>query len=989
MGNSAAKPSTAGSEHQQPHERLPLPAFLKGKSLKAANKERASNGNKSSSSGGSGRRRQTKQQITMDRASLLVPGTGPDRSKQIKDAKDMWNDLVKRAEKAGQKPPPYTFLELIGKGGYGRVYKCKKNETGELVAVKIVDVDTADLELSLHDRDVSLKDFHKEVKVLTQLNASNAENILFVHEAFDLHSQLWIVSDYCPGGSVTTLMRASPPTQPGLEEKFIIPIARELVKAVRSVHDFGAIHRDIKCGNVYITEDGAIQLGDFGIVRIIGESSSATDDNDDDEAAKDPRSKRMTIVGTPNFMPLEMLEDSFPDEGYGTEVDIWSFGCTIYEMATGHAPMVHVRGDYNLAATLASTGEPRLEDTKYSQELRDFVAFILTNDAKKRPTAQQILSHPYIAGTEDTHPTSSVMALIDRYMMWEYKGGVRSSLWMEGGAAAPPSADETGLQDGDDDSIDWNFSVSDNFDKDFANRISRLYGLDFEVPHGSGLPPIQTQGLTVAQRIAQEHQDRSANRGEQSLRRLFDAELPTYKLGQGIAEPIYQPTPPPEPESDLPLRRLHQPSEPRESVIDLDALSSTTQPNFDFDLDDITARPRPSRRPDDDDEPDDDEYAYVNNNEEETSKRDTLDWTFPSDDTAQKRATMDWTFPSTDLEPATTMKPRLQHDNGDLGPGFRPALKHTATAPVGVGFGFESFKQGHQIAPLSSSPPRNSMASMIDLDAAFADPIEMRRPSTASSTTESVHTDLTSGDPFDLEDDSDQNEADRNRFSYHKQWHSKGGSESNRGSLRNLPMHSRSTSLTSSGSELDSMARSSTFGPEINYNYDRKVNDPMSENLGPNLDSDAAFDLNKWPDFGPHDDTMGPAVGIHQQYHPNDIPRLDNAGYSFGSGGGVLHSNGVASRSPSRARGEPGWRGELEFPNPVPPNPEALQEGADPELVAAEMERLMSDLEVGFTSLAMAFAQASEEMDNHDDERLEAQGGESGAEAGEEDEIGY
>ena len=195
---------------------------------------------------------------------------GQKKRAAIQDAKDMQQAVIRNCARANCKVPPFEFIELIGKGGSGRVYKCRDTNNDEFVAVKIVDTDTVDYGQHTLDKDDTIKDFLKEVNTLKSLKDARAKNINMIKEAFDLQEQLWIVCEYCTGGSVRTLMRASPPSRPGLEEEYIIAVARELAIAIKNVHDIGVIHRDIKCTNVYVTENGEIQLGGLRNCRCPG-----------------------------------------------------------------------------------------------------------------------------------------------------------------------------------------------------------------------------------------------------------------------------------------------------------------------------------------------------------------------------------------------------------------------------------------------------------------------------------------------------------------------------------------------------------------------------------------------------------------------------------------------------------------------------------------------------------------------------------------------
>lgn len=815
-----------------------------------------------------------------------------------------------------------------------------------LVAVKIVNIDDMDFSADPRDRDETVRDFRKEVGILQQLKDSGARNVNLIHDAFDLHSQLWIISDYCTGGSVRTLMRANP--TPKLEERFIIAIARELAVAMKHVHDIGVIHRDIKCTNVYVTEEGQIQLGDFGIVGVMDDGAS----------------KRTTIIGTPWYMPREMHVDAQSvAQGYGTEVDVWSYGCTIFEMATGTVPNAGIAME-RLGSVLETA--PRLQGGEYSDALRDFVAFCLNSDPKARPTAAQILSHPYIAHTELEFPTKTLVALIERYTMWEFKGGQRTSLFNPGGAAAPAGADSEDHVN--DDTEDWNFSTSASFNQEFGKRYSHMILNNLDAPLGAGLPTSQPQNLSVFEQIQREHKEKSANRGEMSLDRLFNPEAAPYAM---FAPPV-EPQPAPEPSNDLPLRSNEGASAMREStvMIDLDAdLDSSAQPSFNFDFEDLPTIRARSRRgfDDDEEEEEEDNYQYGQHEEGAGDKRATKDWKFPSlpntAATAPKRATMDWTFsnaqPAEQDDADATMNLPPPGGGSDLAPGFRPQLKHTATVPLGsFGDYIHSNQQSTGPAPPAGDLSRDSMRSMIDLDLGFSETADQpARPSTASSASGSAGTARTSGDPFDLEDT--QSRADRNRFSAHKQWQSDGGAtDSNRSSLRNVPMHARGSSLSSSASEMERPIQVPAAAEDVfSLNYDEDDDDVHGLARQPvHLSIPRTAPLhggNDWPDFSQDYGSPAYSSATASQFPEQDYPLSSNDNFNGTNNmqRTVSHSHDTDSEA---FRTPTGPQDLLEFPNVVPPNPAALDEDASAATRAAELDRLLDDMRGALKSTSRA-----------------------------------
>lgn len=896
----------------------------------------------------------------MDISRLSAPSSSvladqQDKARRVKDAQEVYQNIVRNAQKSNTQIPPYDFLELIGKGAFGRVYKCRDQRTGNLVAVKILNIDEQDWSSGFapqDPRDETIKDFRKEVGILQQLKDNNVKNVNVIHDAFDLHSQLWMVSDYCTGGSLRTLLRPFEKNgrPAGFPVECIIPVARELAVAVAGIHEMHIIHRDIKCANVYITEDGDIQLGDFGIVAVMDDVSS----------------KRKTVIGTPHWMAEEMLaamESGTTTEGYGTEIDIWSYGCTVWEMATGTPPNSN-RHPEDVGDALADV-TPRLTSDEYPEVLRDFIAFCLNPDAKARPTAAEILRHPFIADTNETHPTSSLIPLIERFKLWEHGGGSRASLWIAGPADPRVYVNDGDTSDNtDEDSFgNWNFSTSDNFDQAFGKRFSQLSTLHGDEqrqwsPHASGLLPLTTKGLTVAERIKREHTELAANRGEQSLARLYNPYDPSgYQIATPVSAPSAPPSPPP---SDLPLRTFTSGAPTRESmiVVDLDEadVHETATSTFALHMDAInenTVKPASRHTLHDDDE--DDDYTYTQRDNDD--RRATLEWTFPTREPPPpdiKRGTMDWTFNTAEArepdEPEFSMGSASSGRGPDFAPGFKPQLKHSVTEPLGH---FRTISHG--TGNSAPSPTRESIGSMIDLDMGFADPTtQIRRPSTASSMAGSTMTDMTSGNPFDLEDEQESHEGDRSRFSYHKQWQSDGG-HPKRSSHKTMQMHARGSSLSSTGSDMDRRLSNASDNfqdapyvlPQQSFGLDQPFtheNDTSSSDQWPNFDMYGT---------SPKLNTLG------------DVPRLGASTFPLEAG---LQTNGFGG-APSRLRdrsNETAAGPEISFPHIQAPHPDALAEEADPSFLFEEMARLLEDLSHGLNSTHQALTRSAAIVEDDD-----------------------
>lgn len=491
----------------------------------------------------------------------------PTKPRAFDDAQHAQAAVVQLCRSTNQPLPPYHLTELIGKGSFGRVYKATTNTTttpGQLVAVKVIDIEQGDsLAPGLAD---TFADLHAEIRALQALQGGDGggdapRSINRVVEALLVGPAVWLVLEYCAGGSVATLMRPSRPH--GLHERWIVPILRETAAALSWVHAQGIIHRDIKAANVLVggeEGDGArVQLCDFGVAATLRSRGD----------------RRTTVVGTAHWMAPELLllgsgSRSAATASYGSEVDVWAFGALAYELATGRPPNVELG-----LAGLARLGRqlqmqsPRLEGDDFSEGLRDLVACCLQREPARRPTMAAVQDHGYIAAaaTEEVYPTGSLGQLVRAFRIWEAQGGDRRSLFAEGGAAAmqdgAPTAEDVMQQD-------WDFTTElkvydpDVLDASDAEALSRAYG--------AGVDSQETQQPRFSaprqQRRRRERRLRRHLAVKSPLEKVFDANtLSTYDdysrryYARLLPEPV---------QLALLQNGVAGPQTDRESLIDLD-----------------------------------------------------------------------------------------------------------------------------------------------------------------------------------------------------------------------------------------------------------------------------------------------------------------------------------------------------------------------------------------------------------------------------------
>lgn len=238
----------------------------------------------------------------------------------------------------------YKRLETIGKGAYGAVYKGLDVRSGNLVALKIVDLDKADDDVDAIQREVAL---------LTQLR--DAPNVTKYYGCHLDGPRVWIVMELAQGGSVSSLMKASP--ENCIEEKYVSVIIRETLTGLAYLHKSSVIHRDIKAANVLVTSSGNVMICDFGVSALLLTTFS----------------KRNTLTGTPYWMAPEVVQ-TVPS--YDTKADIWSLGIMVFEMIRGVPPHSNIE-QLKVMELIAKSPPPRLTEADGSKDMRDFVAMCL------------------------------------------------------------------------------------------------------------------------------------------------------------------------------------------------------------------------------------------------------------------------------------------------------------------------------------------------------------------------------------------------------------------------------------------------------------------------------------------------------------------------------------------------------------------------------------------------------------------------------------
>ncbi|KAL4472278.1 hypothetical protein ABPG72_011639 [Tetrahymena utriculariae] len=252
----------------------------------------------------------------------------------------------------------FDIVSALGQGNYGKVFKaiCKQDQKEYAIKVMLVNEDIFQIS--------------KEISILQ--NCKN-QNIVGYFGSFFKDNAIWLVTEFCEGGSALDLIKI---IQRTFNEQEISAVLYQALLGLQYLHDNKKIHRDIKAGNILLNEKGEAKLADFGV------SAEQIYTN----------AEKQTLMGTPYWMSPEVLGNS----KYNNKTDIWSLGITAIELAEGEPPYSHIHPFRAMFAIKKNPPQGLSNPTQWGQEFNDFVKKCLTLDSNQRPTAKDLLSHPFI-----------------------------------------------------------------------------------------------------------------------------------------------------------------------------------------------------------------------------------------------------------------------------------------------------------------------------------------------------------------------------------------------------------------------------------------------------------------------------------------------------------------------------------------------------------------------------------------------------------------
>ncbi|XP_020253089.1 mitogen-activated protein kinase kinase kinase 3-like [Asparagus officinalis] len=273
-------------------------------------------------------------------------------------------------------PSQWKKGKLLGRGTFGHVYLGFNGESGQMCAIKEVEVISDD-----SNSKECLRQLNQEITLLSQLSHPN---IVRYYGSEMVDDKLSVYLEYVSGGSIYKLLQE----YGSFGEPVVRSYTRQILAGLTYLHGRNTVHRDIKGANILVDPNGEVKLADFGMAKHISAYTSIR-----------------SFKGSPYWMAPEVVMNG---NGYNLSVDIWSLGCTVIEMATSKPPW----SQFPVVPAIFKIGNskdiPDIPD-HLSSDAKSFVKLCLQRDPAARPTAAQLMEHPFVRDQASIRPTKSSM----------------------------------------------------------------------------------------------------------------------------------------------------------------------------------------------------------------------------------------------------------------------------------------------------------------------------------------------------------------------------------------------------------------------------------------------------------------------------------------------------------------------------------------------------------------------------------------------------
>ena len=261
----------------------------------------------------------------------------------------------------------FTEIYEIGSGSFGRVVKAYDKETKIVVALKVIS----------NEGKESVNIFEKEIENMKNISGSN--NCVKIYDHFNKSNEsMNIVMEYCGMGNISQYKSS-------MNNNILSVIAREVAKALCSIHEHGYIHLDVKPQNILLTTSGDIKLCDFGIMRKVNDFENINNDV----------TKSIMKEGTELYMAPEMMKTPITKESITQSADIYSLGMSLFELVAGvplgltnHDAVDEWLDDNNYEFACSQVQN----DKKISKKNAKLIMQMLSENPQKRPKAQDIVN---------------------------------------------------------------------------------------------------------------------------------------------------------------------------------------------------------------------------------------------------------------------------------------------------------------------------------------------------------------------------------------------------------------------------------------------------------------------------------------------------------------------------------------------------------------------------------------------------------------------